>query len=56
MVHLRIFSLHNWNIHVVKHTIIWRKKLEEYDEIPNYSCFVKQYGQMSSLGVCVFHK
>ena len=37
-------------MHIVTH-IIWRKKLEDYDEIPNYKLFEKQCGQTFPLDV-----
>ena len=36
--------------------MIWRKKLDEYREISNYTYFEKQYDQFFLLDVHFFHK
>ena len=45
--------MHSWDIHIVRQ-IIWRKKLEEYDEIHIFTYFETQFGQIVSLDVYLF--
>ena len=42
------------DVHIVKE-IIWKKRLEELDEDPNYTYFEKQYGQIFPRNVCFYH-
>lgn len=50
-MHLRgFFAQLRRTLHIVKQ-IIWRKELEEYDDVADYTYFEKKYGQVLSLDV-----
>jgi hypothetical protein len=52
--HESIF-MHRWDMHIMKQ-IIWRKKVEECDEIFKYTYFEKQHDQMFPLDVYFSHQ
>jgi hypothetical protein len=45
-----VFETHNWDMHIAQQ-IIWKKKLDEYDEILDCTYFEKQYDQTFPLDV-----
>lgn len=53
-MYMRVF-LHNWDVLIMKQ-IIWKKKLDEYDENPNHTYFEEQYDKNLSFICVFFHK